>query len=86
MTNWIHICTDEPIPLPLPTTHPERCQAPRLGYLAAHADAKHRMQRGEQQTFCSACERWQWGGQRCPAYARDEAYEAAADQAARKRR
>ena len=65
MSGWIHICTDEPIELSRPPHPPQRCQAPRFGYLAAHADADRRIKRGEQQFFCKTCERWKWRDQLC---------------------
>jgi hypothetical protein len=59
------------MPLDRPTTHPERCQAPRLGYIAASVDAERRMKRGETQHYCATCERYQWKDNQCPQFVRD---------------
>ena len=34
---------------------------PRLPYIAAHADARKRMKRGQGQQYCPHCRRWIWG-------------------------
>ena len=41
------------------------CQVPRLSYIAAHADAKRRMDHGERQVFCETCRRWKWQDELC---------------------
>lgn len=49
------------------------CQKP----IVDRQDKERRMRRGEQQTFCKTCERWQWKHEECRLYNRDEAYEQA---------
>jgi len=41
------------------------CQAPRVAYVAAHEDARKRIEAGEQQVFCKLCERWKWRRELC---------------------
>ncbi len=45
-----------------------KCQTPTLGYMAAIDYANRRIKRGEKQTWCKTCERWQWRDERCELY------------------
>lgn len=50
----------------------EKCQAPKLPYLAWHEDAEQRIERGEQQIYCIVCRRWQWPDNLCRSASRLE--------------
>ncbi len=43
----------------------KKCQTPRLSYLAFASDADRRMAAGQEQTFCTACERFKWADELC---------------------
>jgi len=49
------------------------CQTPQLSYIAGQVDAEKRLKRGKRQSYCSACERWQWSDRRCSLYRNDPA-------------
>lgn len=62
-----------------------KCQTPKLSYLDYHADAERRLRKGEQQSLCATCMRWQWSDDQCPMYRHDAVLQAEAEEEMRKR-